>query len=57
MDSFEVAGKRYQLVVTHEDGRAELTVRCEGSQVSALLIDERGVSSVVLEQCLVVARR
>ena len=57
MESFEVGGKQYQVVVTHEDGRAELAVRCEGSRVAALLIDEIGVYSVILEQCLVVARR
>lgn len=57
MDSFEVGGKQYQVVVTHEDGRAELAVCCDGSHVASLLIDERGVSSVILEQCLVVARR
>lgn len=57
MDSFEVGGKQFQLVVTHEDGRAELAVRCEGSHVASLLIDERGVSSGVMEECLVVARR
>lgn len=57
MDSFEVGGKQYQVVVTHEDGRAELSVRCEGSHIASLLIDERGVCSVVMEQCLVVARR
>lgn len=57
MNSFEVTGKRYQVVMTHEDGKAELAVRCEGSQVAALLIDELGVYSVILKQCLVVARR
>lgn len=57
MNSFEVTGKRYQVVVTHEDGRSELAIRCEGDQVAALLIDELGVYSVILKQCLVVARR
>lgn len=57
MNTFEVGGKKYQAVVTHEDSRAELAVRCEDSQVAAMLIDERGISSVVMEQCLVVARR
>ena len=57
MDSFEVGGKQYQVAVTHEDGSVELAVRCEGSHVASLLIDERGVCSVIMEQCLVVARR
>jgi len=58
MDTFEVGGKHYQVAVTHEDdGTAELAVQCEGSRVAALLIDEIGVYSVILEQCLVVARR
>lgn len=58
MDSFEVGGKQYHVVVTHEDdGTAEIAVRCEGSHVASLLIDERGVCSVIMEQCLVVARR
>ena len=57
MDSFEVGGKQYQVAVTHEDGRAELAVRCEGSHLASLLIDDRGVCSVIMEQCLVVVRR
>lgn len=58
MDTFEVGGQQYQVAVTHEDdGTAELAVWCEGSRVAALLIDQIGVYSVILEQCLVVARR
>lgn len=57
MDSFEVGGKQYQVVVTHEDGRADLAIRCEGLRIAALHFDEQGVSSVMIEQCLVVARR
>lgn len=58
MDTFEVGGKQYQVAVTHEDDdTAELAIRCEGSHVASLLIDERGVCSVIMEQCLVVARR
>lgn len=58
MEAFEVGSKQYQVAVTHEDdGTAELAVRCEGSRVAALLIDEIGVCSVIMEQCLVVARR
>lgn len=57
MDSFEVGGKKYQVEITHENGRTELAVRCESSHVASLLIDERGVCSVIMEQCLVVARR
>jgi len=57
MDSFEVGGKQYQVVVTHEDGRTDLAIRCEGLRIAALHFDEQGVSSVMIEQCLVVARR
>jgi len=57
MDTFEVGGKKYQVLVTYEGGSVELAVRCEGAHVASLLIDERGVCSVIMEQCLVVARR
>lgn len=57
MDTFEVGGKQYQVVVTHEDDRAELAIRHDDRHIAAMHIDERGVSSVMIEQCLVVARR
>lgn len=57
MDSFEVGGKRYQVVLTHEEGSVELAIRHDDRHIAAMHIDERGVSSVMIEQCLVVARR
>ena len=57
MDSFEVGGKQYQVVVTHLEGRAEIGIVCDRGEIATLMLDERGISSVVMEQCLVVARR
>lgn len=58
MEKFKVGDNTYEVKITHDpDGTAEVAIQGNGFPTAAFLIDARGVSSVVMEQCLVVLRR